>query len=63
MNIEEFLLNLLKNYGYTHLKIIDNQVFGIIQFIYTTGLTVGIATTGYKTKFCYSYKTRSYRSS
>lgn len=47
------MLEMLKTEGYTNIKIIDGKYYGIHRFLFTTGLVVGLDSTGYESRFCY----------
>ena len=39
--------------GYRTLHKIDGEVVGLSQFLFTTGIVVGMDETGYKHRYCY----------
>ena len=41
--------------GYSHLRDIGGKICGLLSFISTTGLIVGMDESGYDRRYCYEY--------
>jgi hypothetical protein len=51
---DDELLEVLKNEGYRDVRRLPNgELAGLLRFLWTTGLCVGLDRSGYRTRFCY----------
>lgn len=53
MDIE--LNKFLEEQGYTDLIELNGELCGIMKFLFTTGLIVGLTRYGYRVRFCYEF--------
>lgn len=53
VDIKTELLAFLKGQGYSNLCVIDDKIVGILPFIFTTGIVVGLDEVGYHHRYCY----------
>lgn len=46
----------LQLFGYTDLRQIDGKQCGLLGFMFTTGLMVGLDSEGYERRYCYEHQ-------
>ena len=47
------LVEIAKAEGYTHVRVIEDKVCGLLPFIFTWGLVIGIDRSGYEYRYCF----------
>ena len=47
------LIDLLTDYGYYDLRVVNNQIVGLMKFAFTEGLVVGLTKHDYERRYCY----------
>lgn len=47
------LRTFLENLGYTDMRIVAGKVCGLYQFMFTTGIVVGLDAAGYERRYCF----------
>lgn len=52
--VDKALLDLLAGYGYSELRqLATGEIAGLRQFLFTSGVVVGLDAAGYRTRYCF----------